>query len=514
MKFMFDSRQIELGAFLSYLQMGVNIVIALLYTPIMIKYLGQSEYGLYNIAVSTVSILSILGFGFSNGYIRYYAKYKRDDYSAKEIYKLNGLFLIIFVFIGLLAFMCGLFLTQHLDAIFNHGLAVQEYKKAKVLVTLLTINLSISFPMSVFNIIINAHEKFAFVQLVGLMKVIVNPILAIPLLLLGYGSVALVVITLCVSFIADCISAYYVFNNLHNQFAFKNFEKGILTGLFSYVAFIALNLIIDQVNWNIDKVLLGRYKGAMEVAVYSVGTIFQTCYIMLSVAISSLFIPRIHRIVVEVNNEKERDAILSALFIRVGRFQYLILALIVTGFVFFGKAFIYNWAGVEYINSYYISLLFLLPLTVPLIQNLGIEIQRAENKHQFRSIVYLFMAVFNFILTVILCQKYGAIGAAIGTSISLIVANGLIMNVYYCKYCGIDILLFWKNIFQMSTGLILPVLCGYVIVSMIHINNICNLVICLSVYTCIYIISMWNLGLNEPEKKWIKSFVCEVLKNT
>lgn len=40
--------EIRLGSILSYMQMALSIVIGLIYTPVMIKLLGQSEYGLYN----------------------------------------------------------------------------------------------------------------------------------------------------------------------------------------------------------------------------------------------------------------------------------------------------------------------------------------------------------------------------------------------------------------------------------------------------------------------------------
>lgn len=505
------NKQIKIGAVLSYFQMGLNIVIGLLYVPIMIKFLGQSEYGLYNAIVSTISMLSILNLGFSSGYIRYYARYK-SVHDENAIKKLNGLYLIIFIVLGLIAFFCGFYLTQHLDLIFDKGLTNQEYRTAKILMFLLTINLTVSFPMSVFSIIINAHERYIFVKTVDMIKTVLNPILSIPLLFLGYGSVGIVIITIVITFIADCVSAFYVFVKLKNKFLFKDFEEGIFFSLFSYVTFIAVNVVIDQVNWNIDKVLLGRFRGTMEVAVYSVGALFQTYYVMFSVALSSLFVTRIHHI---VNNTigKERDAILSDLFIRVGRFQFFILSLVVSGYVFFGKQFISYWAGFEYSEAYYVGLLFLVPLTVPLIQNLGIEIQRAENKHKYRSIVYSIMAIINFLLSVVLCQKYGAIGAAIGTAISLIVANGLIMNLYYNNHCGLNIPLFWKSIMQMSTGLAFPVLCGFLFLSnTVRINGCINLFFWIIVYSGIYMISMWCLGLNKYEKEFIKSLVSGKLK--
>ena len=65
--------QIKLGAVLSYLQMGANIIIQLVFTPVMLKILGDNEFGLYQTVAATISMLSILNLGFNSGYVRYYA---------------------------------------------------------------------------------------------------------------------------------------------------------------------------------------------------------------------------------------------------------------------------------------------------------------------------------------------------------------------------------------------------------------------------------------------------------
>ena len=85
-------------------------------------------------------------------------------------------------------------------------------------------------------------------------------------------------------------------------------------------------------------------------------------------------------------------------------------------------------------------------MTVPLIQNIGIEIQRAKNMHQFRSKVYFCMAIGNAIVSVPLGIKFSRIGCALGTAISMIIGNGFIMNWYYQTHIGLDMVYFWKRI--------------------------------------------------------------------
>lgn len=505
------TNQLKLGSLLSYLQMALGVLVGLLYTPAMIRLLGQSEYGLYNTVSSTISMLSVLNMGFNSSYVRYYAEYKKND-DNESIYRLNGMFLCIFTVIGLVGLACGLYLSSHLEMVFSSGLTPSEYAIARKLMLVLTLNLAISFPMSVFQNIISANERFVFLKLLGMLKTVGGPLVTLPLLLMGYRSIAMVCVTLIITCVTDALYFVYVVLVLKNRFIFRGFERRLFSDLFAYTFFIALNIIIDQINLNVDKVLLGRYKGTAATAVYSVGYSLYHYYSMFSTAVSGVFTPRVHRIVTKSENQTERKRALTDLFIKVGRVQFLILGLIVTGIIFFGKQFILIWAGSEYVESYYVLLLLCIPATVPLIQNTGIEIQRALNRHQFRSIIYLFMAIINLTMSIYLCQIYGAVGSAMGTAFSFALANGLIMNVFYHKRCDIDIILFWKNIGTMAKGLLIPIVCALGLCYFMDTQNLLGLLIAIIVYSAIYCASMWYFGMNASEKDLIKKPLRKIMR--
>jgi O-antigen/teichoic acid export membrane protein len=196
----------------------------------------------------------------------------------------------------------------------------------------------------------------------------------------------------------------------------------------------------------------------------------------------------------------------------VGRIQWLLLGLICTGYIFFGKIFIEFWVGQGYESAYYVGLLLIIPGSIDLIQNLGIEIQRAKNLHGFRAAIYLIMAIINVIVSIFLCQKYGAIGAAIGTAISLVVVQGIIINIYLFKKCGINVLSFWGSIIRLSLGLVPPVVVGLIIIRFININSILVLIACVALYTMVYCGSMWLIGMNNYEKDLVKKPLFKILK--
>lgn len=495
--------QRKFGSIISYIQMFLGVIISLIYTPYMINKLGQSEYGLYNTVASTISMMSILSLGFNSSYIRYYSRYKEEN-DTESIWKLNGLFILIFTIIGFVALACGIYISRHLEIVFKSGLTDEEYTLAQNLLVLLTINLAVSFPMSVFGDIISAHEQFIFLKLLGVIKTVCSPLLTIPLLFAGFRSIAIVASTMALSLFTDIVYLIFVIGYLKERFVFRDLSKKLFKEIFVYTSFIAVNMVVDQINWNIDKILLARFKGTVAVAVYSIGYTLNNYYSMISTAISGVFTPLVHKIVNETYCDlKAQKKRLTDLFVRVGRIQLFILALIASGLILFGKPFVRFWAGEGYQEAYYVVLLLALPATIPLIQNVGIEIQRAENKHKFRSIVYLIMALLNLGVSVVFCQWWGAVGSALGTAISLVVANGFIMNWYYQKACNIDVIEFWKNVLNVTKGFIAPILFGIYILLFVQFDSFLKLIGWIIGYSFVYCISIWVLSMNSYEKNLV-----------
>ncbi len=277
---------------------------------------------------------------------------------------------------------------------------------------------------------------------------------------------------------------------------------GVLKEVYVFSFFLFLNQIIDQINWHMDSLLLGRFWGTSEVAVYSLAGRINSLYIAFSTAISSVLAPRVNRI---VRSGENVDAQLNALMLRTGRIQFLVLTPVLLGLILLGRPFLLWMGGSDSFGpSYSVLLLLIIPATIPLVQNLGIEIQRAKNKHQFRALIYAIMALLNICISIPLSKEYGAVGAAVGTAISLIVGNGFIMNWYYHKHLGLNMLSFWKGFSSLFCGAILPVL--YCVVCMFCFDTY-NPVTFLAVgvgLVLIYILSMWLVGMNDDEKRILR----------
>lgn len=499
--------QRKAGVIISYLGQFVHILTGLIYTPIMLRLLGQSEYGLYQLVYSVVSYLSLLSLGFGASYMRFYAREKAKN-NEDGVAKLNGMFMLIFGAISGICIFCGVVMIANIRSIFGVGLTDTEYEIARILMILMIVSLTLTFPNSVFNCIITSQEKFLFQKTLVFLQYLLNPFLTLPLLIMGYGSIGMVTVTTTLALAVLLSNIYYCFKKLHIRFCFRNLHFSLLKEMWGFTIFIFLNQIVDQINWSVDKFLLGRLAGTTAVAVYGVGGQINSMYLQFSASVSNVFVPKVNKIVAESGDDFE----LTRLFTKVGRIQFIIMALILTGFTFFGRSFIRFWAGERYSESYYVTLLLIYPVTVPLIQNLGIEIQRAKNKHKARSIVYLFIAIANVFISIPLIKLFGSSGAAFGTTISLVGGNALFMNWYYHNKLGINILYFWKNIVSFIPGLLIPCALGAFYMVIEDGDSLPKLIFGIMIYVAVYCGSMFFFGMNQEEKNIVKGPIKKIIE--
>ena len=490
--------QLKAGVVLNYVVIILNTVVGLLYTPYMLRMMGQSEYGLYSLVASVIAYLTVLDLGFGNAIVRYTAKFRAEK-KTEEQYEMFGMFFLLYLVIGIIAFGIGLGLYFNVGTLFGDTMTAVELDRARIMMLLLVANLAFTFPMSIWGSIIQAYEDFVFQKSLNIFRIILNTAVMICLLHFGYKAVAMVVVQTIFNVLTLVLNFIYCRKklNIHIYFRFKHFHWGFLKEVAIYSFWIFLNAIMDRVYWSTGQFVLGAMVGTAAVAVFAIAIQLEGMYMQFSTAISSVFLPKVTAMVATNRSRKE----ISDLFIRTGRIQYIVLAYILSGFIIFGRQFIELWAGAGYSDAYIISLLFFIPLTVPLIQNLGITILQARNEMKFRSVLYIIIALVSLAMQIVLTRYFGGIGCAMGVSGALVVGQILIMNVYYRRRQDLDIKTFWKEISKMS---IIPIVLIFssmlVIRQFFALDSWGKLILGIAAFSLVYIPLFFRFSMTDDER--------------
>ncbi len=495
--------QLKVGAAISYMALGINILTGLFYTPWMIHTIGKANFGLYTLALSVISLF-VFDFGLSSAVTRFIAKYLaigRQDLANNCL----GLVYRLYIYIDIILFAVLLSVYFFIPQIYEE-LTSEEIERFKVVYSIAAIYSVLSFPFIPVNGILTAHEKIIQLKLADVFQKLFIVATMTVCLLLDYGLYALVLINalgglLCIVFKLLCIRKYTA-----QKISWRYFSKPELKRLASYSGWVTVIALAQRCIFNLAPTILGITSGADAIAILGIAmTIEGYCYTFSS-ALNGIFLPKVTRIVI-----KEGGDVLP-LMIKVGRIQLFIISFIVSGFICFGRGFINLWVGQSFEPSYLCAVLIIIPAIIHLPQTIGIETIYAQNRVKSLAIVFLIMAVLNVTGAFLLSPSFGAMGICIS-----------ICFVYGVRTIGLDLIL-WKNIglhigrfFHSCFVNLLPTLLtisiiGYTIAYFMPPATWILLIVDLTLFSAAYFFILYRFGLNQYEKNLILSPVKRVFR--
>lgn len=495
-----------IGIILSYVSLAINTIVNIVYVPILLHFLGKSEYGLYQLMGSFIAYFGVMDFGLSNTVVRYYSKYKALD-NKVQMENVLAIAQRIYFVIDIIIIIVATIIYPLLDVIYGQSLNTYELSSTKQMYVIVIINILITISTNVYTAYITAQEAFVFLKLLSLIQTLVQPFVVILILTERPIAMSVVIVQTMLNLIANIIKIIFSYSKLKIKIVYHEHNRELTKSMLKFSASIFIVAITDQLFWKTNQLILGAVSGAIAVAIYGIASQIYMNYVSLSSVIQGVFLPRITELVT-----KNRDV--NYVFIYVGRVQYIILSCVLGGFIAFGQEFIALWVGEEFLEAYYITLIIISAMTIDLIQSIGGTIMQAKNMYSVRAKVLFIMAIANVILAIFLGAKYGGMGCAVGTCICMVIGNGLVMNSVYKKKVGLNIVSFWRKIGKLTVPSLFTCIIGVFIERIFNTAGFLGLGIKIVVYLLIYICLIWCLGLETAEKCEIVTRLRNVRRKT
>ena len=491
--------QISVGIILSYLQYLVSAIIGIGYVPVLINKLSTSEYGIYQLMGSFMAFLTVLDLGMSGTVTRYYAKY---DSSGTEEAKENFLAIArnVYIAIGTATLILGSVFYFFIDNIYNKGLSIAELQQVKQIYLLLLLNAVFVIWSNFYSSILQAIERFLAVKLLLLLRTLILPIITILVISIEPRVYWIYFIQLCMSFVL--LLSYYLCGRYryHIRIKYHGFDIQIIRELFSYSFLMLLNIVVDELYWSTDSMILGAVKGTVEVAVYGTASLIVSQYRAFASVIHGIFLPRLTKIMDCQDND--HNMLVNRIFISISKIQFFIASLILTGFIIFGQEFVRIWAGNGYEDVYILALVPMAALLIPLSQSICLSILRACNKQKFRAYLYVALAVLNVGLSIPMCHILGGLGCVLVTALFLVFGNVVIMNIYYSKAIKLDIRKFYVSVIAKSGAISITLLLWGMFINFRFCitERIGVLIIKIFIYTIIYTLIFYKTLITQEDK--------------
>jgi len=485
--------QIKMGALLSYFAMAVSIVTGLIYTPWMVRIIGQSNYGLYTLSNSLIAIF-MLDFGLGSAVSRFVSKYRAEGDQEAVNRIISIIFKLYFAIDALIiCVLTGIFFF--LDKIYVK-LTPAELDTFRILYLMVACSNVISFPLSPLNGILNAYEKFIQLKICDVFHKLFTVALVVLALCFSTHVTTVVAANVISAITTLVIKLIIVKKKIPLRLNFKLGDRGTYKILFNFTVWTTIISVMQRFTHSFAPSVLGITCSSTEIALYSPAVALEGYFYTLATAVNGLFLPRISRYIAD----KEENKILD-LMTKMGRYQITVLGLVFVGFICVGQDFMTLWMGPEYGKSYYCTLIILLPTLISCSQQIASTTVIAKNLIRYQAVFMIFSGVFGLAVSYALSLFIGAIGVCVGTAVTSLM-NIIYMSGIYRKKAGINMPSFYKKCWLKAIPCYLCVAAvGLVVTPLITITGWLGLLIKVALVAVLYLSVMYFLYFSKADRK-------------
>ena len=485
----------------SYFVLLFNTLSSIFLTPILLKYMGVDEYGLYQMVYSVGSYILILDMGIGTVMIRYISELRFKEDKRRES-NFAGMIGVLALVVCLIISVGLKIIDVNIESIYS-DLSATDYSKSHMMLTLMIVQFVITILANYLHGIINAYERFLLSKTLNLVQIILSFGLTILFVTLGYGAVGIVLAHVIIAMLKMIVECYYVFKVLHFKIRLYYWDSTIIMPVIGLMLAIFLQNTVLYINTWSDKMILGIMCEKSDVAVYAIACTLITFYSSMTGILSSLFQPQIVKMVVKKTDAKQ----LTDVVIRVGRWQFMLTGSILAGMALFGRDFITLWVGEKMLRAWTIFLIITPFMMIPLIQSVCISILNALDKRLYRSLILFLSSVINILITIVLIKQFGPLGAPVGTAISYLLGHIIVLNIYYQRNIKLQVIRMFREIMSKTwlsiliTSLVCTPLLFWSKISIISFGIKC-IIFGISIFVLQY---FW--GFNSEEKSIVNTML-------
>lgn len=496
-----STREIAWGAIISYLSIGINVLIGLIYTPWMIRTIGSSDYGLYTLAISVINVFAV-DFGLSSATTRFVTK-KVAEKDTQGIYDVLGLIAKLYLNISAVIFALLVAVYPFLGAIYK-GLTPKEFESFKIVYVMVASYSVISFPFISINGIFSAYEEFIAMKLCDLIQKVGSVVLIVIVLCFGGGLYSLVTVNAVSGLLAIAVKLLLLAKRQKVRIHWKYKDHNLLKEIFGFSIWTTVVSICTRLIFNLVPSILGAVSDSAAITQYGIASTIDGYFYTFTSAIGNLFLARVTRLL--YGNERS-EAALSELAVRVGRIQLIIISLIYLGFASIGREFMILWMGEEYEIAYVCVVLLSFPDIIEYAQQILRDTVIATNRIKEQAVAFIITAALSVPLTIVASRYAGSLGASIAICISCIIRTVTMCYIYH-KVLHFDL----KQFFFRTYLRIVPVFAVVLLVSfgmnrLFAADNWGELILKGIFITIVYAIAVLFIFLNQDEKRILRKFI-------
>jgi O-antigen/teichoic acid export membrane protein len=414
--------------------MIMTMLVAMISTPFILKFLNKEEYGLSTILFQIVSYLSLLDFGLGNAVSRFLATTRgNDEASRMSMNKIVSTSFYIYSVLGGFVILVGLSLASYLPRIFDMDPSLNEV--AVSIAYTLSIFVGLQFPLRVFSSIFFAHQKLVLSNTMSFIVGLLNQILPVVFLYFGFGLWSFVYTNIIGTLISISVTLFLIrrfYPYLRIRLGY--FDKTLLKQMFSFGFYIFLNVLAVYVIFLTDRFFIGTLVSLSVVSMYLITAKIPEICRDLIFRITDNSYPAVVEIASKENTER---------FARVHhKLMRITTSLAMVAFwmiLILDKWFVELWVGSSFFAGTGVLVLVLVLMVIQAVLHVSAICLNGAGIVKGFTIASIFEAGFKIVLTLFLGKLYGIKGILLSTIIASSLTSLWYIPFQAMKYMNISL---------------------------------------------------------------------------
>lgn len=483
----------------------VNIAVAFILSPILLRTLGNSAFGLWELIMSVVGYMGLLDLGIGSAIVRYVAVANSSD-NREDMAKIMATSLVFFVAMGFVA--CAMFA---LLGFFPRVIASEEalpIASVEILFYLFAVNVLFLFPMQVFLSALLGIQCHYFINcsrvlLIGVKSIVIYwYIISHEGYLLVFMSIVELVYTLLSFFI------FYLFllsKKKIPKFSLRSVSKKTFSDLFVFGSKNLVMMAASRLQNQSVPLIIANVVGMGSIVYYTFPNRLMDYAKGFSLAVGYPLTPYFSAVVGREQSGELRNVWLQTTFV-LQAFMFILPVVLWQ----YGEVFLHLWIGLEYAEASRWVIKF---MVIGLIaDNLSVNSYRlltAQASHGRVALIWLVLAALSIPTGVFGAKLWGVEGAVLAVVLFTMVGN-LATLLLACAALKIS----HREYLQATCiKLVMPVTlsagCSVLLVRSYSVISFFDLIIHVIIVGFFYCLCVWIFSLDEA----IKYTVTQKLKN-
>ncbi|MCD4664226.1 MAG: oligosaccharide flippase family protein [Bacteroidales bacterium] len=470
-----------------------KIIIGFFMLPFLIHNLGDSLYGLWILVMSFMSYYTLLRMGLSSAVSRFLSQAVGKN-NEDEMSMIASTAFFPYLGISLIMVLATLVLLSFGTSVFSN---VKQYdaRLFKILILILGINTAIAPPMSVFGAVLVSHLKYTVGEIINIAHLLMINCLIFLFISLGKGLI-FIALTYFFCNLAKSIYIFFYIKKKHSEVTIKwsLFSRKQFKVLFTFSFFAFISQLAETLRYKLDTIVITIFIGLAAITYYNIASSMINYFSILIIATIGVFGNYVSQEEGrgDFNSIREKFRFLT----KINAYMSFFVG---CSMIFYGKEFIQRWMGVKYTESYTILLVLVIGTVINLSQYVTISVLVGISKNKFIAYSNLAEGAVNLLLSIILVQKHGLLGVALGTAIPMIVVKLFIQPWYLNKVLRSNLKDYY--ILLIRSYILSAIILGlyYLITRNFISSSYINIILLFAIQAVIFSIVIYFIGFSRDE---------------